>query len=313
MARPEPRRAAAPRRRYLGNGFTLEVPAAWRDVSFYAFQGPELKGFRPVVAVQVEENIRDPDVERFTRPRLERLLRSASNARLTKRERVRLGGGVEAIRAEIRAFTPDENRMYHRLLFAVANETGFLLSSALTRHARLAIASGIDAVMASLRFPHGEAPLKDEWIRAGRFALKLPEGWTDESLVMFAEPDRKRFRRTLTVRRTTGEAPAPDEAEWAKAEIEILAGSVPGFELLSHKETVTLDGASAQLFAFRRNAGKKDALLHTGLLAWRGEARFTAIATTESQPPKAIERALVPMLRSLAAPPEGRSDGPLRV
>ena len=313
MPRPEPRRAGAARRRYLCNGFALEIPAAWRDVSFYAFQGPELKGFRPTVGVQVEENLRDPDIERFARPRLERQLRAASNARLTRRERVRLAGGVVANRAEIRAFTPDENRSYHRLLFAVANDAGFLLSAALTRHARLAIGSGIDAVMASLRFPIGEAPLKDEWIRAGRFALKLPEGWTDESLVMFAEPDRKRFRRTLTVRRATGEAAAPDEAEWAKAEIEILAESVPGFELLSHKETVTLDGASAQLLSFRRNAGKKDALLHTGLLAWRGAARFTAIATTEAAPPKAIERALVPMLRSLAAPPEGRPDGSLRV
>ena len=77
------------------------------------------------------------------------------------------------------------------------------LTGAAALLARLAIGSGIDSVMASLRFPHGEAPLKDEWIRAGRFALKLPEGWTDESLVMFAEPDRKRFRRTLTVRRVT--------------------------------------------------------------------------------------------------------------
>jgi hypothetical protein len=266
------------------------------------------------VAVQLEEDAGDLDVERFARPRLERRLRAASNARLTRRERVRIGGGVEAVRAEIRAFAPDESRTYHRLLFAVANQTGFVLSTVLSRHFRLAAGRSIDAVMASVRFPFGEAPLKDEWTRADRFALRLPEGWVDDSLVMFAEPDTKRFRRTLVLRRQTEEPAAPDEVEWAKAELEVLAQSVPGFELVSHRETATLDGGSAQLFSFRRNAGRKDALRHTGLLAWRNGARYTALVTTEERPPASIERGLLPMLRSLTVAPAGeRTDGSLRV
>ncbi len=300
----EARAAGTGRRRFHGPGYSVEIPEDWTDLTVYAFRGPRVRDFEPVLSVQVEAGAGFPTADAFASDRLPRALRAASGGRLLCRDRIRLGSSTEGVRAEIRWSPSKEQTWFHRLLYVVHEGAGFVLGAHLTRHARGAIGRGVDAVMGSFR-PYGagwrtQREGAETWI-GDRFRLELPKPWRDESQVLLAEPDATRFRRNLVIRRVTVEEDPGDLSGWAAVEVEVLKSATKDFELISMRETTTRDQGFAQTIAFRMATAGGDRLRQTELAAWRNGVFHTLMVTTEDDPPSAIARSVQPMLRSFAA------------
>ena len=70
------------------------------------------------------------------------------------------------------------------------------------------------------------------------FALEIPSGWVDRTIVTLAEPEAAagNFLHSLVVVRDVLDAHG-SLAEYVKAQVEMLAGRLPGFHLLSKEET----------------------------------------------------------------------------
>jgi hypothetical protein len=295
---------AAGRRTFHGNGFSLEIPENWTDLTIYTFRGPRLRKFEPIACVQTEPGAGFADAESYATARLPLALRAASGGRLLRRQSVPLGSTAEGVAAEIRWAPSREATYFQRLLYAVFEDCGFVMSANLTPHARAAIAPTLNKLFASFR-PWGagwrssrESPRT--WI-GDRFRLELPEGWNDESTLLLAEPDPERFRRNLVVRRIPVEEDPGDLTLWAEAEVEILEKAAKGFELIALRETTTRDEAFAHTIDFRRETDDGDRLRQTELAAWRRGFFHTLMFTAEADPPRAVERMIQPLLRSFAA------------
>lgn len=288
-------------RTFRGPGFSLEVPDHWTDNTIYAFRGPAIRDFEPILCVQTEPGAAFATADDYARARLPLAVNASSGGRLLRREPMKLGSSHEGVFAEVRWSPAKTQEFYQRLLYAVFEDTGFLVSCHLTRHARAAASGSIHKVFSSFR-PYGAAyrsSRPSSWI-GDSFRLDLPPEWKDESLLLLAEPDATRFRRNVVVKRTP-EPEAPDDLRpWADIEVGILKDASPGFELLEHRETTTADEKFAQKIVFLRDTEDGDKLRHTELAAWRDGVMYVMVATTELEPPRPVARMIEPMLRSLA-------------
>jgi hypothetical protein len=289
-------------RPFRAQGYTLQVPESWLDLTTYAFRGPRLRDFTPVLCVQTETDVGFDAIEDYARARLPLALRGCSGGRLLKQEPMRLGSTHTGMFAEIR-WSPARGQEYvQRLLYTLFEKRGLVMSCQLTRHARAAVGDGIRRLFETFR-PYGAAYRSSRacsWI-GDSFRIDFPEGWSDQSTILIAEPEPDRFRRNLVIRRIL-EPEAPDDLRpWAENEIEILKKAAKGFELLEHRETTTADQGFAQKIVFLRDTDSGDRVRQTEVAAWRAGAMHVMLATTEVDPPRRIARLIEPMLRSFSA------------
>jgi hypothetical protein len=289
-------------RPFRAHGYTVQIPDSWLDLTTYAFRGPKLRDFNPVLCVQTESEVGFDSVDDYARARLPLALRASSGGRLLRQEPMRLGSTHTGVLAEIRWSPGKDQEYFQRILYALFENRGLVLSCHLTRYARAARGESIQRVFEAFR-PYGAAfrsSRPSSWI-GDSFRIDLPEGWTDMSTILLAEPEPDRFRRNLVIRRIL-EPEAPDDLRpWAENEIEILKKAAKGFELLEHKETTTADQGFAQKIVFLRDTDSGDRVRQTEVAAWREGAMHVLLATTEVEPPRRIARLIEPMLRSFSA------------
>jgi len=293
-------------RRFHGPGFSFGIPVDWVDDTIYVFRGPAIRDFEPALCVQTEPGAAFPTAEEYAGARLPLALDAASGGRLLRREPMRLGSSHEGVFAEIRWSPAKGQEFVQRLLYAVFEDTGFVVSCNLSRHARAAAGRSIHRVFASFR-PYGAAyrsSRPSSWI-GDAFRIDLPPDWKDESMLLLAEPDATRFRRNIVVKRTPEPDPPDDLRPWADVEVGILKDACPDFQLLEHRETTTADEGLAQKIVFTRATEDGDRLRQTEFAAWRAGIMYVMIATTELDPPRPIARVIEPMLRSFTAAKPG--------
>ena len=294
-------------RSFHGPGFSIDIPEDWNDCTVYAFRGPAIRDFEPVLCVQVEPEAAFASAEDFANARLPLALRGASGGRLMRRGTIPLGSTHQGVFAEIRWAPVKGQAFVQRLLYSVFEERAFVVSCNLTRHARAAAGRSIHEVFRSFR-PYGadyRSTRPSSWL-GDKFRIDLPAGWKDESLLVLAEPDATRFRRNLVLKRTPEPDAPPDLRPWADVEVAILKETAPGFELVEHRETTTSDEDFAQKIVFLRDTEDGDRLRQTEIAAWRGGTMYVLVATTEADPPREVARMIEPMLRSFAAVKEGK-------
>src|SRR5262245_59251041 len=111
-------------RAFKGNGFTIQVPADWVDLTLYTLlNGPS--GQPLYVRVSAERGTEAATAQEYAESRIRQAASALPGGRLLKRADVKLASGQPACSAEIRWYPSDETRLYQRLLFVVWQGTAF--------------------------------------------------------------------------------------------------------------------------------------------------------------------------------------------
>lgn len=283
-------------RDYRGDGFTVKVPSGWVDRTIHSLAGPPDRDFVPGIWISVDADPGTPDLGDYSDARVQTILETMSGSRLALKKKVTLPGGQTAVRAEIRWFPSDEQRLYQRLLCLLEGGEGFNLSAQMTKRARQTRGPAINRIMESIQLGGGPAAggRKGEGVayQADRFTVVLEEGWRAETVHILMEPRDGGFRRTVLLRRDALPDKDLRDEQVFEAELEALSGSVPGFELLEKEPVELPDGGGGFHVRFRRKTPKEGHVLQDQVLAVRAAQLLSLTATMEENPP-AEERALM--------------------
>lgn len=280
---------------FVGNGFSVAIPAAWVDRTIYTYVGPAGRDPAAWVRILVDPAVMQGTVGEFADVGIRAASAAAPGYRLLRRQDVKLTDGSLGIRAEVRWFPTDDLRLYQRMLYVLWGKTGITITSHLTKKTRLTQGPVIDGLMESIRrrggaLPVGQPsssgsrppapgnlpptpaspfPASGSRVVADRFTMDLPDGWKDETVYMLAEPDESRFRRNLVIRREKLETAPGSLGDLARAEVDNLAASVPGFELMQEAQAAVRDGGPAHRLVFRRSLESGAKVLQLQHVAWR--------------------------------------------
>ncbi len=306
-------------RPYAGNGFTLEIPDGWVDMTIHTFVGPSGEDPTSWVRAIVDPDVAGAALDAYADRCILAASRAAPGFRLLRRQALRLAGGSAAIRAEARWFPTDDVRFYQRMVYVLWGGIGVALSSHLTKKTRHTQGPIVDRLMESIRprvaSPPAGAPAtatgtpRGAGVRvvADRFTIDLPEGWTDATVYMLAEPDESRFRRNLVVRRERPENEPASLADLARAEVEGLAATVPAFELVHEAPAQSRDGGPTHRLLFRRSTESGGRVLQLQHVALRESVLYWLSLTVEESVREGERDALLAVLGSFSAakPPAG--------
>jgi hypothetical protein len=295
---------AAAARVFRGNGFTIQIPATWVDLTLYTLLGNAGTGPPPYVRVSAERGTEAATAQEFGDGRIRQAAAALPGGRLLKRADVKLGSGQPAHSAEIRWYPSDEMRLYQRMLFVVWQGTGLMLVTQLDKKSKATIGPTIDRLMASLRpaDPRSPAPPPAKGLlrfTADPFTLDHPEGWEDRTVYTVAEPDEARFRRNLVVHRR----PMPEEPtsiqETAAAEADALKGSIPGIEIVEIAEARVKDGKPAARVLLRRDV-EGGTITQTQVIAHRSGVLNVLTFTCEEEPQPSVTKTGAAILESFS-------------
>lgn len=296
--------ASAPTRAFRGNGFTIQIPAAWVDLTLYTLLGDAGTGYPLYVRVSVEKDSDADTAQEYAESRIRQAASALPGGRLLKRTDVKLTSGQPACSAEIRWYPSDEMRLYQRLLFVISQGTAFTLVTQLDKKSKATVGPSIERLMASLRpaDPKSQAPPPAKGLlrfSADPFTLDHPEGWTDGTIYTIAEPDQGRFRRNLVIRRHAMPEEPPSIQEVAAAEGDSMRASIPGVEIVEIGEATVKDGKPAARLQVRREV-EDGAITQVQLVAHRAGFLNVLTCTLEEAPPQPVSKACSSILESFA-------------
>lgn len=286
-------------------GFSLLAPDDWVDLSIYSFSEPDETDPPVRLTITIDLSTTAASLQEFSQLKLDAVLKTASGASLLRKEEVPLEGSLNGVRAEVRWFPTDVQRLFQRYLFFLVGDTGYALFTQLTKKGRATLGPAMDRIMESFRpsppGPGMEPPPKGmNRFPGGPFTIRIPPGWTDESLFLFSEPDESQFRRTVVVHRQALDGPPGSLRDVVGEEMKILAAASRDFELLEEGPVPVPGADSGYRCRIRLRTGKDTPVAQTLVFAIKDRMLYSLNLTAEAAPPPELQESLNGILASFS-------------
>lgn len=142
----------------LNNRFALTLPLGWEDKSVYYLDGPAEEKFRHSVVVVVDHDVVPFDLLRFAEMKIRAVERELQGYQELKRGNLILDNRLPAYEIVFKWCPMEGIQQYKRVIYVLANETGFTLSATFTKKSWKVRGGEVDKMLRSFSVPGSKAP-----------------------------------------------------------------------------------------------------------------------------------------------------------
>lgn len=152
FARPRKEKAAPPPASaptYVGNDFTLDLPADWNDRTIHTFAGIVADGIQHVVTVMADPDTAATSLVEYVDLQISSLEESLNGCRILLREPSQLRNGMPAYRAIFSWHPVEARRLYQEQLYVLQDGVGYKLTATFSRKTRKTLGPQVERMMLS--------------------------------------------------------------------------------------------------------------------------------------------------------------------